>query len=119
MPPSIRISVPVMNAPSSDTSMAITPATTLGSAIPAPLDSTVVRQDRHQPGKQRPVCVFRDVSAGGIGDPGLDAARRDAHRAQAVLRIFQRQGMGEGLDSALARRVGRHVRDGRKTPRWS
>ena len=42
MPPSMRISVPVMNAPSSDTNMAITPATTAGSAIPAPLDSTVV-----------------------------------------------------------------------------
>ena len=38
----MRISVPVMNAPSSDTSMAITPATAVGSAIPVPLDSTVV-----------------------------------------------------------------------------
>ena len=42
VPPSIRISVPVMNAPSSDTSMATTPATAAGSPIPAPLDSKVV-----------------------------------------------------------------------------
>src|ERR1700755_21679 len=38
----MRISVPVIQAPSSDTSMAITPAIAVGSAIPAPLDSTVV-----------------------------------------------------------------------------
>ena len=40
--PSTRISVPVMNAPSSDTNMAMTPATADGSAIPAPLDFSVV-----------------------------------------------------------------------------
>src|SRR6202044_3066970 len=42
VPPSMRISVPVMNAPSSETSIAITPATADGAAIPAPLDSSVV-----------------------------------------------------------------------------
>ena len=38
----MRISVPVMNAPSSDTSIAMTPATADGAAMPAPLDSSVV-----------------------------------------------------------------------------
>ncbi len=42
VPPSMRISVPVMNAPSSDTSIAMTPAMTDGSAMPAPLDVSVV-----------------------------------------------------------------------------
>src|SRR5436853_7824049 len=38
----MRISVPVIQAPSSDTSIAMTPAIAEGSAIPVPLDSTVV-----------------------------------------------------------------------------
>jgi LCP family protein required for cell wall assembly len=71
-------------------------------------------QDGHEPGEERPVGVLGNVSPGGIGDPGLDAAGRHAYRPQPVLRVFERQGVREGLNPALAGGVSRHVRMGER-----
>ncbi len=110
VPPSMRISVPVMNAPSSETSIAMTPGHRRRRSHAGTAGFLRGRQDRHQPGEQVPVRVLRNVSAGGIGDSGLDASRRHADRPQSLARVLQRQRMGEGLDATFARRVGRHVR---------
>src|SRR3954467_8401020 len=99
----MRISVPVIQAPSSDTSMAMTPAIAPGSAIPAPLDSTVVGRIGISLGNsdQSASLGMYPPVASVIPDLMLPGATR--RRTQTVLRVFERQGMREGLDAALAR----------------
>src|SRR5262249_50791439 len=67
----MRISVPVIQAPSSDTSMAMTPAIAAGSAIPAPLDSTVVGRIGMSRGDNDPSASLGMYPPGAAGIPGL------------------------------------------------
>ena len=73
-----------MNAPSSDTSMAITPATTDGSAIPAPLDSTVVGRIGISLENSDQSASFGMYPPVASVIPDLMLPGRHAHSAQAV-----------------------------------
>ncbi len=81
VPPSIRISVPVTNLPSSEASIAITPATSSGGAKPSPIHgySLPIRLGSTHLGEAR---VARHA--------GRDAAGLDGDGAQTLLGVLER-----------------------------
>ena len=101
MPPSIRISVPVMKAPSSDANIAITPATLSGPAMGAPPDSRSVLRIGDNLPKSDQSGVFRQVRRRSVGDPALHTAWSHRDGTQTLLAVFESQCVSEGLDSSL------------------